>query len=209
MGRYVGPACRLCRSEGMKLYLKGNRCNTAKCAVEQGRPAPGMHGQRSGKKVSDYGLQLREKQRLRRFYGLQEGQFRVVFGRAVRKRGVTGEALLQALEMRLDNLVYRLGFAPSRRTARQLVTHGHFMVNGRRATIPSMTLKEGAKIEAKHRKISQDAAKRWLEACEGRPVSAWLSLDKDNLQGQVLRVPSRDEIAPFVKEQLVVELYSK
>lgn len=207
MGRYTGPACKRCRREGMKLFLKGDRCRMAKCPIETGRPAPGMHGARPSKK-SDYGVQLREKQRLRRFYGLQEGQFRLVFQRALRKRGVTGETLLQLLEMRLDNLVYRLGFAASRRTARQLVLHGHVTVNGRRADVPSMTLKIGDRIDVKSRKASQEAVKRVLDA-QSRELSPWLTLDKDNLRGEVLRVPTKEEIAPFVNEQLVVELYSK
>jgi small subunit ribosomal protein S4 len=208
MGRYTGPACRLCRREGMKLFLKGDRCRMAKCPVETGRPAPGMHGARPSKKTTEYGLQLREKQRLRRFYGLQEGQFRLFFQRALRKRGVTGEMLLQLLEMRMDNVVYRLGFAPSRRAARQLVLHGHFKVNGRRADVPSMELKVGDRIETKSRKQSQDAVKRAIEAAT-HELSPWLYVDKDALRGEVLRIPSREEIAPFVNEQLVVELYSK
>jgi small subunit ribosomal protein S4 len=208
MGRYTGPACRLCRREGMKLFLKGDRCRMAKCPVETGRPAPGMHGARPSKKSTEYGLQLREKQRMRRFYGLQEGQFRLFFQRASLKRGVTGEMLLQMLEMRLDNLVYRLGFAPSRRAARQLVLHGHFRVNGRRADVPSMELKVGDKIETKSRKQSQDAVKRAVEAAS-RELSPWLYVDKDALRGEVLKIPSREEIAPFVNEQLIVELYSK
>ena len=142
MGRYTGPACRLCRREGMKLFLKGDRCYMAKCPIETGRPAPGMHGQRRSK-TSDYGVQLREKQKLRRMYGMQEGQFRLFFERALKSRGVTGEKLLQSLELRLDNVVYRLGFAPSRRAARQFVLHGHVAVNSRKATIPSMILKAG------------------------------------------------------------------
>lgn len=207
MGRYTGPACKLCRREGMKLFLKGNRCMMAKCPVETGRPAPGMHGARPGKRT-EYGVQLREKQRLRRFYGLQEGPFRLVFQRALRKRGVTGETLLQLLELRLDNLVFRLGFAPSRRTARQLVLHGHVRVNGRRANVPSMTLRVGDKIEVKERKISQDAIRKNLEA-QSREPSSWLSLDKAGLKGEILRIPTREDIAPFVNEQLVVELYKK
>jgi small subunit ribosomal protein S4 len=207
MGRYTGPACRLCRREGMKLFLKGDRCRMAKCPIETGRPAPGVHGARPSKK-SDYGVQLREKQRLRRFYGMQEGQFKLFFQRALRKRGVTGEMLLQLLEMRLDNLVFRLGFAASRRNARQLVLHSHVKVNGRRADVPSMTLKVGDRIEVKGRKQSQDAIRKVLDA-QSREMSAWLSLDKDALKGEVLRIPSRDEIAPFVNEQLIVELYSK
>ena len=207
MGRYTGPACKLCRRESMKLFLKGDRCRMSKCPIDTGRPAPGMHGARPSKK-SDYGVQLREKQRLRRFYGLQEGQFKLFFQRALRKRGVTGEMLLQLLEMRLDNLVYRLGFAHSRRNARQLVLHGHVTVNGRRSDVPSMTLKAGDRIEVKGRKQSTDAVKRVLDA-QSRELSPWLSLDKEALKAEVLRVPSRDDIQPFVNEQLVVELYSK
>ena len=207
MGRYTGPACKRCRREGMKLFLKGDRCRMAKCPIDTGRPAPGMHGARPSKK-SDYGMQLREHQRLRRFYGLQEGQFRLIFQRASQKRGVTGEILLQLLEMRLDNLVYRLGFAASRRAARQLVLHGHVTVNGRRADVPSMTLKVGDRIDVKSRKPSQEAVKRTLDV-QSRELSPWLALDKDNLRGEVLRVPTKEEIAPFVNEQLIVELYSK
>lgn len=207
MGRYTGPACRLCRREGMKLFLKGDRCRMAKCPIETGRPAPGMHGARPSKKT-DYCVQLREKQRLRRSYGLREGQFKLFFERAASKRGVTGEMLLQLLEMRLDNLAYRLGFGASRRAARQLVLHGHFTVNGRRADVPSMTLKVGDKIEVKGRKQSQEAVKRVVEA-KGREVSSWLLLDKDALKGEVVRIPTREEIAPLVNEQLIVELYSK
>ena len=207
MGRYTGPACRLCRREGMKLFLKGDRCRMSKCAIETGRPAPGVHGARPSKKT-DYCVQLREKQRLRRSYGLQEGQFKLFFERAASKRGVTGEMLLQLLEMRLDNLAFRLGFGASRRAARQLVLHGHLTVNGRRADVPSMTLKVGDKIEVKGRKQSQDAVKRLVEA-KGHEASSWLTLDKDALKGEVLRIPTREEIAPLVNEQLIVELYSK
>lgn len=207
MGRYTGPACRLCRREGMKLFLKGDRCRMSKCAVDAGRPAPGVHGARPSKKT-EYGVQLREKQRLRRFYGLQEGQFKLFFQRALRKRGVTGEMLLQLLELRLDNLVFRLGFAPSRRTARQLVLHGHVTVNGRRADVPSMVLRAGDRIETKSRAKSQALVKKTLDA-QSRELSSWLAVDKDGLKGEVLRVPTREDIAPFVNEQLIVELYSK
>jgi small subunit ribosomal protein S4 len=192
----------------MKLFLKGDRCRMAKCPIDTGRPSPGMHIQRPGKRT-DYGTQLREKQRLRRHYGLQEGQFRLFFRRALRRRGVTGEMLLQMLEMRLDNLVYRLGFAPSRRAARQFVHHGHVSVNGRRADVPSMILKTGDKIEVRARAASQAYARQSLEQAQSRELSAWLALDREGLRGEVLRVPSRDDIAPFVREQLVVELYSK
>lgn len=207
MGRYTGPACRLCRREGMKLFLKGDRCQMAKCPIDR-RPAPGMHGARPSGKRSDYGTQLREKQRLRRYYGLQEGQFKLFFQRALRKRGVTGEMLLQLLELRLDNIVFLLGFAASRRAARQLVLHSHVTVNGRRASVPSMVLKAGDRIEVKGRKQSQDAVRKVRDA-KTAEVPSWLSMDKDALKGEVLRVPTRDEIKPFVNEQLIVELYSK
>jgi small subunit ribosomal protein S4 len=193
----------------MKLFLKGMRCSMAKCPIETGRPAPGMHGQRRGRKVSDYGMQLREKQRLRRFYGLQEGQFRLFFSRVARRKGVTGEQLLQMLESRLDNLVYRLGFAASRSEARQFVTHNHVTVNGRKANIPSMIVRAGGVITVRNRPRSREAAGRCLEATESRELSAWLTRDPKNFSGQLVRIPTRDEIAPIVNEQLVVELYSK
>jgi small subunit ribosomal protein S4 len=208
MGRYVGPVCRQCRREGLKLFLKGDRCRMSKCPIETGRPAPGMHGQRPSKKT-DYGVQLREKQRLRRFYGLQEGQFKLFFRRALRRRGVTGEMLLQMLEMRLDNVVYRLGFARSRRAARQLVLHSHVTVNGRRANVPSMILRVGDRIAAKSRKPSQEAVRLALESTQSRELSPWLTLDKEGLRAELVHVPTREEIGPFVNEQLVVELYSK
>ena len=210
MGRYTGPACKQCRREGMKLFLKGDRCYMAKCPIETGRPVPGMHGggRRRGKQ-SDYGVQLREKQRLRRMYGLREGQFRLFFDRAARKSGMTGETLLQLLEARLDNLVYRFGLAPSRRAARLYVQHGHVRVNGTKATIPSMVLTSGDVVEVRERPGSRAYATRSLEAAEGRALSPWLSFDKDKLRGEVLHIPSREEIAPIVNEQLIVELYSK
>jgi small subunit ribosomal protein S4 len=180
----------------------------AKCAIEQGHPAPGMHGMRRSK-LSDYGVQLREKQKLRRMYGLQEEQFHFMFERAQRQRGITGEKLLQMLEMRLDNLVYRFGFAPSRKAARQFVTHGHLTVNGRKADIPSMILKEGDKVQVRDRAHSREYAGRWMDTAESRGISPWLTLNKAAFEGAVARIPSRDEIAPIVNEQLIVELYSK
>ena len=209
MGRYTGPACRRCRREGMKLFLKGTRCSMSKCPIETGRPAPGMHGQRRSRKLSDYGVQLREKQRLRRQYGLQEGQFRLFFDRAARRKGVTGEILLQMLETRLDNLVYRLGFAASRRMARQFVTHGHMLVNGHKATIPSMAVVPGSILKVATDSRSREVAKRSLELMAGLEVPVWLTRDDAELSGGVVRLPSREEIAPIVDEQLVVELYSK
>jgi small subunit ribosomal protein S4 len=209
MGRYVGPACRLCRREGMKLFLKGARCYMAKCPIETGRPAPGMHGQRRGRKPSDYGVQLREKQRLRRLYGMQETQFRTFFERVITRRGVTGEQLLQMLEQRLDNLVYRFGFAPSRRSARQMVLHGHVLVNGRKADVPSLIVKPGSLVAVREKPKSREIAGKNLEAVEGRPMPSWLMLEAKKFSGQLLRVPTREEIAPIVNEQMVVELYSK
>jgi small subunit ribosomal protein S4 len=208
MGRYTGASCKLCRREGTKLFLKGDRCYMAKCPIEQGTGIPGMHAQRRSK-MSDYGTQLREKQKLRRQYGLQEEQFRFLFERALRARGVTGEKLLQMLELRLDNLVYRMGFSPSRKAARQFVTHGHLEVNGRKATIPSMILKEGDVVRVRDRAQSRQYAGQWMETAESRGISPWLSLDKAAFEGRVLKVPTREEIAPVVNEQLVVELYSK
>lgn len=208
MGRYTGASCRVCRREGIKLFLKGDRCYMAKCAIEQGHPAPGVHGMRRSK-LSDYGVQLREKQKLRRMYGLQEEQFRFLFERALQQRGVTGEKLLQMLELRLDNLAYRFGFAPSRKAARQFVTHGHLEVNGRKADIPSMILKEGDVVKVRDRAQSREYAGRWMDTAESRGISVWLALDKASFEGRVQRVPTREEIAPVVNEQLVVELYSK
>lgn len=208
MGRYIGPACRQCRREGMKLFLKGNRCFMAKCPIETGRPAPGMHSKRHSK-LSDYGMQLREKQKLRRIYGLREGQFLLFFQRAVRAKGITGERLLQALEMRLDNIVYRLGFAPSRRAARQFALHGHIRVNGRKATISSMLLKAGDVVEVADVQHGRDYAVQWLDIAESRGIVPWLSLDKSNFRGVIQHVPTREEIAIPINEQLVVELYSK
>ena len=208
MGRYTGPACRICRRQAMKLFLKGDRCYMAKCPIETGRPVPGVHGQRRSK-LSAYGVQLREKQRLRRMFGMQERQFQVFFARALRTRGITGEKLLQSLELRLDSLVYRLGFAPSRRAARQMVNHGHIAVNGRKTTIPSRVLKAGDKIQVRDRKPGREYAARFMDIAESRGLAVWLLLKKDVFEGEVLHVPTREEIAPTVDEQLIVELYSK
>lgn len=193
----------------MKLFLKGERCNMAKCPIETGRKEPGMHGEKRTKKLSDFGRQFREKQRLRRFYGLQDNQFRIFFRKAAMQRGITGETLLQMLEMRLDNLVYRVGFTRSRRAARQFVLHRHVQVNRKRADVPSMILKPGDHIDVKDRKISRDLAKKSLDAVEGKSVSPWLLVDRDNFHAEIMHLPAREEIAPLVDEQLVVELCSK
>jgi len=208
MGRYTGPVCRLCRREGMKLFLKGDRCYMAKCSIAQEKPAPGQHGRRRSK-LSEYGQQLREKQRLRRMYGMQEGQFRLFFKRALHGHGITGEKLLQLLELRLDNLVYRLGFAPSRRAARQMTLHGFIAVNGRKASIPSMNLRPGDKVQVRERGAGREAAAKCVETAETRGRVEWLAFDKATLCGEILRLPTREEIGAPVNEQLIVELYSK
>jgi small subunit ribosomal protein S4 len=192
----------------MKLFLKGERCYMAKCPVETGRPPPGGMGQRR-RKTSDYGAQLREKQRLRRMYGMREKQFRTFFSRAAMKKGVTGEQLLQMLEMRLDNLVYRFGFAASRAAARQFIRHGHIEVDGKRASVPSMILKAGQVVQVCDKEKSRNMAKQSMENAESRGVSAWLTLDTKNYRGEIQQIPSRDDIALPINEQLVVELYSK
>ena len=208
MGRYIGPACKRCRRQGMKLFLKGDRCYMAKCPIEQGHSIPGVHGGRRPR-LKDYGIQLQEKQRLRNMYGMQEGQFRLFFQRALRARGVTGEMLLQALEMRLDNIVYRMGLAPSRRAARQFVRHGHIRVNNIKVNIPSYKVKPGETIQARDVKRSRDYSKAHLDAAESRGWPVWLSVDKAEFKAVVDHVPTREEIAPVVNEQLIVELYSK
>ena len=208
MGRYIGPACKRCRRQGIKLFLKGDRCYMAKCPIEQGHSIPGMHGGRRPR-LKDYGIQLQEKQRLRNMYGMQEGQFRLFFQRALRTRGVTGEMLLQSLELRLDNIVYRMGLAPSRRAARQFVRHGHVRVNGAKVNIPSYRVKPGDMIQARDLKRSRDYSKAHLDAAESRGWPAWLKVEKAEHKAEVLHIPTREEIAPIVNEQLIVELYSK
>lgn len=209
MGRYTGPSCRMCRRAGTKLFLKGARCYMSKCAVEQGHPAPGVHGMRRSRKISEYGHQLREKQKLRRQFGMQEGQFKRFYKEALRRKGVTGEMLLQLLETRMDNLVYRLGFSPSRRAARQFVLHGHMAVNGKKVSVPSMILKVGDVIEVRDRPRSRDLATRSLEAATTQQMPTWLSLDRKAFRAEVLSIPTREQIAPIVDEQAIVELYSR
>ncbi|MCL1920507.1 MAG: 30S ribosomal protein S4 [Kiritimatiellaeota bacterium] len=209
MGRYTGPACRLCRREGQKLFLKGARCYMAKCAIEQGHSAPGQHGARRSRKISEYGQQLRQKQCLRRQYGMQELQFRRFFKEALRRKGVTGEILLQLLETRLDNMAYRLGFASSRRAARQFVLHGHVLVNGKVASVPSMILKAGDVIEVRDRPRSRDIALRSLEAATTQQTPTWVALDRRAFRAELQSIPTREQIAPIVDEQAVVELYSR
>ena len=208
MGRYIGPACKRCRRLGIKLFLKGDRCYMAKCPIDQGHSIPGMHGGRRPR-LKDYGVQLQEKQRLRNMYGMQEGQFRLFFQRALRARGVTGEMLLQALEMRLDNVVYRMGLAPSRRAARQFVRHGHVHVNGAKVNVPSYKTKAGDVVQVRDAKHSREYAKVHLDAAESRGWPPWLNVDKTEFKAEISHVPTREEIAPIVNEQLIVELYSK
>ncbi|WP_029421853.1 30S ribosomal protein S4 [Alicyclobacillus macrosporangiidus] len=208
MARYTGPVCRLCRREGVKLYLKGERCFSDKCAIDRRPFPPGQHGQ-GRKRTSEYGLQLREKQKARRYYGVLEKQFEAYYDEAARRQGVTGENLLQILESRLDNVVYRLGFAASRAEARQLVRHGHFLVNGRRVDIPSYLTKPGDVIQIREKSQQLERIKTLLENAESRTIPAWLELDLANKQGRVVRLPARDEIDTPVAEQLIVEHYSR
>lgn len=206
MARYTGPSCRICRREGVKLFLKGDRCYTGKCSISRREYAPGQHGQRRSK-LSEYGLQLREKQKARKFYGVLESQFRKYFEMAVRKKGVTGENLLQILETRFDNVVYRLGYANSRSEARQIVRHGHFKVNGKKVDIPSFLVKAGDVIEVKEKSREMPLIKEVAES--SRIVPKWLEINTENLVGKVVELPTRDEVDLPVKEQYIIELYSK
>jgi len=209
MARYTGPSCKLCRREGMKLFLKGARCHMDKCSFDRRSYAPGMHGQNMRRKPSEYALQLREKQKTKRIYGVLENQFRTYYSKAARRKGVTGELLLQMLECRLDNMIYRLGFAPSRKSARQLVRHRHIAVNGRTVDIPSFQVSPGDTVQVREKsrqlQLVHDALKRTGDAGQ----SAWLSVDKVNLSGTLVEYPKRDDIPTPVEEQLIVELYSK
>lgn len=209
MARYIGSACRLCRREGLKIFLKGDRCYSEKCAFERRGYAPGDHGQMRHKQPSDYGLQLREKQKLKRMYGLLEKQFRGSFEIADSRKGITGTNLLIGLERRLDNMVFRMGFATSRNEARQLVMHGHFMVNGRPVNIPSYQLKAGDEITLKEKSRKVNCILEALQTVARRGVPQWIELHKDDFKGIVKMLPTRDELTMPVKEQLVVELYSK
>lgn len=208
MARYTGAVCRLCRREGQKLYLKGDRCYTEKCAISKRAYAPGQHGQ-GRKKVSEYGLQLRAKQATRRYYGVLENQFRHYYDLASKREGKVGEQLLVVLETRLDNIVYRLGFASSRPEARQLVVHNHFSVNGRKVNIPSYLVKPGDVISINEKSRQSEKIKAVLEANASRPVPKWLDVNRDKLEGKVINYPAREDIDLPVEETLIVELYSK
>ena len=209
MGRYTGPVCRLCRREGLKLYLKGDKCYTDKCPVTKRHYAPGMHGQsNTRRKVTEYGLQLREKQKVKRFYGISESQMLRYFDSADNMQGITGENLLHFLETRLDNAVYRLGFAQSRAEARQLVVHGHFTVNGRKVDIPSYKVKQGDEIQVKEKSRTSEKMKSMVENHNGTQVP-WVNVDLEALKGTIVAEPTRDDIDLPVEEHLIVELYSK
>ncbi|HHV50182.1 MAG TPA: 30S ribosomal protein S4 [Clostridiales bacterium] len=208
MARYTGPVCRLCRREGQKLFLKGDRCYTKKCSIDRRSYAPGQHGQ-GRKKLSEYGKQLRTKQIARRYYGVLEGQFRHYFELAEKMPGVTGENLLALLESRLDNVIYRLGLASSRAQARQLVLHGHFTVNGRKVNIPSYLTKVGQVISVKESSRQNEGLKAIFEANSSRPVPKWLDMNRDTLEAKIVAVPSREDIDLSIEETLIVELYSK
>ena len=209
MARYRGPVCRLCRREGMKLFLKGERCYKEKCAIERRNQPPGQHGGARRRKPRAYGIQLREKQKLRRVYGVLEDQFRRTFDEANRRKGVTGENLLQLLELRLDNIVFSLGFATSRTQARQLLRHGHVLVDGRRVNIPSFRVKPGMEVSLREKSRKLVQIEEAVDFAQGRGVPAWLELDAPNLTGKVLEAPSREDIRFPIQEQLIVELYSR
>ncbi|MDD2420711.1 MAG: 30S ribosomal protein S4 [Heliobacteriaceae bacterium] len=210
MARYTGPVCRLCRREGAKLYLKGDRCYTGKCSVDRRTYVPGQHGQgRRRGKVSEYGLQLREKQKTRRIYGILEGQFRAYFKKAERQKGVTGENLLRLLERRLDNVVFRLGFARSRNEARQMVLHNHFTLNGRKANVPSIQLRVGDVVQIKEKSKDMPLLQEIIAGLGQKASPVWLDLDVNNLSGRVLAFPNREDIDTNVQEHLIVELYSR
>lgn len=211
MARYIGPACKLCRREGEKLFLKGERCFTPKCAFEHRAYAPGEHGRAHNVRgrESDYARQLRAKQKARRIYGVLERQFRRYFEVALGKRGLTGLNLLQTLELRMDNVVYRMGLAASRNQARQMVSHGHFMVNNRRTDVPSTLLKVGDRIEVREESVKKPMFKDLAEVAESRNSALWLERDLKNWSGRVLRLPERAEIDGNLDEQLIVEYYSR
>lgn len=208
MARYKDEQCRICRREGQKLFLKGSRCYTDKCSISRRNYAPGQNGQKK-KKLSEYGTQLREKQKTKAFYGVGEKQFRKYFEMAENKKGITGENLLQILESRLDNVVYRLGFGVSRAQARQFVNHGHFEVNGKKVDIPSYLVKAGDVIAVREIKKDNKTIKENLEVNAARPIPEWLEKDADKMQGKVLRLASREDVDIPVEEHLIVELYSK
>ncbi len=210
MARYIGPVCRQCRREGMKLFLKGERCHTEKCAIEKRNFVPGQHGKDRKAKIVGYGLQLREKQKCRRYYGLLERQFRNLFEKASAMKGITGEVALGLLERRLDNVIYRMGFATSRAQARQVVRHGHVQVNGRKTNIPSFTVKPNDVVEVRENSRKNVTILAASEATAHQPTPAWLELDREAMRAKILTMPKREELVQIqLNEQLIVELYSK
>ncbi len=209
MARYVGPVCRLCRREGMKLFLKGERCYGEKCGIEKRNVPPGEHGKTRKARLVGYGLQLREKQKVKRTYGVLENQFRRYFEAADRQRGITGERLLQLLERRLDNVVYRLGLATSRPQARQLVRHGHFLINGRRTDVPSYSVHQGDVVSVRAKSAKNLSIQHAMEEVKGRGIPEWLVFEAETMAGRIASLPTREQINLPVQEQLIVELYSK
>jgi small subunit ribosomal protein S4 len=210
LARYIGPVCRLCRREGMKLFLKGERCHSEKCAIEKRNFAPGQHGKDRKPKIVGYGLQLREKQKARRYYGLLELQFRNLFEKAAAMKGITGENLLNMLERRLDNTVYRMGFGTSRAQARQVVRHGHIQVNGRKVNIPSFTVRPGDVVEVREKSKDNPTILAARDATAHAPSPNWLDVDREALRARIIAQPKRDELVQIqLNEQLIVELYSK
>lgn len=210
MARYIGPVCRLCRREGMKLFLKGERCHSEKCAIEKRNVPPGQHGKDRRPKIVGYGLQLREKQKARRVYGVLERQFRSQFEKASKMKGITGEQLLSMLERRLDNVIYRMGFGTSRAQARQVVRHGHIQVNGRKVNIPSFVAKVGDLVEVREKSRKNPTILAARDATAHAPCPNWLDVDREALRGRVIAMPRRDELVQIqLNEQLIVELYSK
>ncbi|SHF02441.1 30S ribosomal protein S4 [Alkalibacter saccharofermentans] len=208
MARYTEASCRLCRREDMKLYLKGDKCYSNKCTMEKRAFAPGQHGQRRTK-LSEYGIQLREKQKAKRIYGIMEKQFRKYFEMAAKKQGITGDNLLQLLELRLDNVVYRLGLAASRKEARQLVLHGHYSVNGKKVNIPSYQVSEGDLVQVVEKSRKSDKFKAIVESTSSKVTPKWLEADFEKLEGKVIALPARDDIDLNIEDHLIVELYSR
>lgn len=209
MARYTGSSCRLCRRENLKLFLKGDRCYGDKCAFERRPYAPGQHGQRRTGKISDYRLQLREKQKVKRIYGSLEGQFRRYYNQAEKKKGITGTNLLIFLECRLDNIIYRMGFASSRKQARQLVRHNHFLVNGGKVNIPSYQVKVGDVIEVKEASRKVQTILDAMETVVRRGIPNWMDVQKESFSGKLTALPGREDLTMPIQEQLIIELYSK
>jgi small subunit ribosomal protein S4 len=209
MARYTGPVCKLCRREGEKLFLKGSRCNSAKCSFEKRSYPPGQHGLGRRTKLSEYGVQLRMKQKVKRIYGLLEAQFRSYYAKSTKQKGVTGENLLRMLESRLDNVVYRLGFAPSRNAGRQLILHGHFLVNGRYVNVPSFIMKPGDIVTVREKSRKLAMIHETMRRIKDDVMVPWLRLDKAKMEGEFLDLPNRQDIPIEVQENLIVELYSK